>query len=344
MNIVVLGGGISTERDVSLTSSRNIVKALRSAGENAVLLDVFMGYEGNADAFFENSEEVSAESLIGLVDPSIEEIKKARGVSEDEFFGKNVLKICKAADFVFLGLHGEDGEDGKVQATFDLLGIKYTGSGCLASALAMNKYFSKQVMVANGIVTADYTVMNKNGAAVPEYSKPCVIKPCSGGSSVGVSIVTGESEYRSAVDKAFKYEDEIIIEEYVKGREFSVGVLGDTVLPPIEIIPKDGFYDYENKYQAGKTIEVCPAELSKEQTELLQLYTKRVFDALGLEVYGRIDFILNEADGDFYCLEANSLPGMTQMSLLPQEAAAIGIDYPTLCKKIIELSDKKYEA
>ena len=342
MNIVVLGGGISTERDVSLTSSKNIVKALRSIGENAVLLDAFMGYEGDIDTFFENGADEDAASLIGLTDPSIDEIKKARGVSEDRFFGKNVIKICKKADFVFLGLHGEDGEDGKVQASFDLLGIKYTGTDCLGSALAMNKYYSKQIMVANGIKTADYTVMKKDGN-MAKYTRPCVIKPCSGGSSVGVSIVENESEYESAVKKAFKYEDEIIIEEYIKGREFSVGVLGDTVLPPIEIIPKDGFYDYENKYQAGKTIEECPAKLSKEQTKVLQFNTKRVFDALGLKVYGRIDFILNSKDGEFYCLEANSLPGMTQMSLLPQEAAAIGIDYPTLCKEIIRLSDKKYD-
>ena len=342
MNIVVLGGGISTERDVSLTSSKNIVKALRSIGENAVLLDAFMGYEGDIDTFFFFFSDEDAASLIGLTDPSIDEIKKARGVSEDRFFGKNVIKICKKADFVFLGLHGEDGEDGKVQASFDLLGIKYTGTDCLGSALAMNKYYSKQIMVANGIKTADYTVMKKDGN-MAKYTRPCVIKPCSGGSSVGVSIVENESEYESAVQKAFKYEDEIIIEEYIKGREFSVGVLGDTVLPPIEIIPKDGFYDYENKYQAGKTIEECPAKLSKEQTKVLQFNTKRVFDALGLKVYGRIDFILNSKDGEFYCLEANSLPGMTQMSLLPQEAAAIGIDYPTLCKEIIRLSDKKYD-
>lgn len=343
MNIVVLAGGTSTERDVSLTSSRNIVKALRSVGENAVMLDVFMGYEGNPDDFFSGNEEVSAESLIGLVDPSIEEIKKARGVSEDDYFGKNVLKICKRADFAFLGLHGEDGEDGKIQAALDLLGIKYTGTGCLGSALAMNKYFSKQIMIANGVTTANY-VFVKKGGKIPEFAYPCVIKPCSGGSSVGVSIVESAEEYESAVQKAFKYEDGILIEEYIKGREFSVGVLGDTVLPPIEIIPKDGFYDYENKYQAGKTVEVCPAELTEEETNRIQSYTKRVFDALGLEVYGRIDFILNEKDGDFYCLEANSLPGMTQMSLLPQEAAAIGIDYPALCKRIIELSNKKYGA
>ena len=343
MNIVVLSGGISTERDVSLTSGRNIVKALRSAGQNAVLLDVYMGYQGNADSFFAASDEVDAVSSIGLKDPSIEEIKASRGVDGDGFFGPNVLSICKKADFVFMGLHGEDGENGKVQAALDLMGIRYTGSGCIGSALAMNKYFSKQLMTANGIKNADYTVMTRDSSKAPDFALPCVIKPCSGGSSVGVSIVQTPQEYQSAIDKAFRYEGDIIIEKYIKGREFSVGVLGDTVLPPIEIIPKEGFYDYENKYQAGKTVEICPAELTQEQTATVQAYAKRVFDVLGLEVYGRIDFILNEEDGDFYALEANSLPGMTQLSLLPQEAQAIGIDYPTLCMKIIELSKEKYE-
>ena len=343
MNIVVLAGGISTERDVSLTSGRNIVKALRSAGQNAILLDVYLGYSGNAERFFvDNDGEVDTASTIGLKDPSIEAIKQARGIDSDEFFGPNVLKICKAADFVFMGLHGEDGENGKVQAALDLMGIRYTGSGCIGSALAMNKYFSKQLMTANGIQTADYTVMQKGSTETPDFALPCVIKPCSGGSSVGVSIVQTPQEYQTAIDKAFRYEGDIIIETYIKGREFSVGVLGNTVLPPIEIIPKEGFYDYENKYQAGKTVEICPAELTDAQTATVQSYAKRVFDVLGLEVYGRIDFILNEADGDFYCLEANSLPGMTQLSLLPQEAQAIGIDYPSLCMKIIELSQEKY--
>ncbi|MBQ7739790.1 MAG: D-alanine--D-alanine ligase [Eubacterium sp.] len=340
MNIVVLAGGISTERDVSLTSGKNIVKALKQAGENAQLLDLFLGFRGSVDEFFSGDGRIDTVSAIGLVDPSIEEIKAARGDEGDGLFGPNVLEICKKADIVFLGLHGEDGENGKVQATFDTLKIKYTGTGCLGSAMAMNKYISKQIMNANGIKNAAYAYVKK-GEPVPECTGPCVIKPASGGSSVGVSIVLDEADYQKAVDFAFKYEDEIIIEQYLKGREFSVGILGDTVLPPIEIIPKEGFYDYANKYQPGMTIEICPAELSEEETKDVQLQTKRVCDALGMAVYARADFILNEADGEFYCLEVNSLPGMTDMSLLPQEAKAIGIDYPDLCMKIIELSLKK---
>ena len=341
MNIVVLAGGISTERDVSLITGKNVVKALRSVGENAVLLDVFLGFKGDVDAFFELGEEsLNAVNAIGIIDPSIEDIKRARGTDSNCLFGENVIEICKRADFVFLALHGEDGEDGKVQATFDLLDIKYTGSGCLASAMAMNKYISKQMMDANGIKNAKYIFATKD--ADLKYEFPCVIKPTSGGSSVGISIAKNETDFEEAVKTAFKYEDEIIIEEFIEGREFSVGVLGDTVLPPIEIIPKEGFYDYKNKYQEGMTIEICPAELSETDTKRLQTATKKVFDVLNLEVYGRIDFILSKENNEFYCLEANSLPGLTSLSLLPQEAKAIGIEYPELIKKIIELSQKKY--
>ena len=341
MNIVVLAGGISTERDVSLITGKNVVKALRGVGENAVLLDVFLGFKGSADDFFKcESGNIEAVNAIGIVDPSIDDIKKAREDYSNSLFGENVIEICKMADIVFMALHGEDGENGKIQAAFDLLDIKYTGSGCLASAMAMNKYISKQMMDANGIRNAKYTFIKKGEPL--KYEGPCVIKPASGGSSVGISIVKSEDEFENAVKTAFKYEDEIIIEEYVAGREFSVGVLGTTVLPPIEIIPKEGFYDYKNKYQEGMTIEICPAELTEEETKRLQAATKRVFDVLNLEVYGRIDFILSKDNDEFYCLEANSLPGLTSLSLLPQEAKAIGIEYQELCKKIIELSQKKY--
>ncbi len=343
MNIVVLAGGISTERDVSLTSGRNVVNALKKKGHNAHLLDLFLGYDPDPDTFFNRTKEYYAVAAIGLVDPSIEEIKAARDSSIKGLFGKNVLEICKSADIVFMALHGEDGENGKVQAAFDLLGIKYTGSGSLGSAIAMNKYISKQMMFANDIINAQYIVL-RNGECKPApFGVPCVIKPSSGGSSVGVSIVMNEADYESAVKAAFKYENEVIVEQYIKGREFSVGVLGDTVLPPIEIKPKAGFYDYANKYQPGMTEEICPADLTDEENDKVKKSAMAVFKALDLEVYGRIDYILNEVDGEFYALEANSLPGMTGMSLLPQEAQAIGIDYPTLCDKIVQLSLAKYE-
>ena len=343
MRILVLAGGLSTERDVSLTSGKNILKALRECGHDAKMLDLFLGYQGDPNSFFESGSSFSDIGEIGLSDPIIEKIKASRVGERAGLFGENVMKICRKVDIVFLALHGEDGENGKVQASLDTLGIKYTGSGCLASAIAMNKYISKQLMYANGITNAEYIVLKDGKCVLPSFGVPCVIKPSSGGSSVGVTIVTNESEYEKAVKLAFKYENEVIVEQYIKGREFSVGVLGDTVLPPIEIIPKEGFYDYANKYQPGATVEICPAELTESETAEIQKCAKEVFDVLGLEVYGRIDFILNEADGKFYALEANSLPGMTGMSLLPQEAKAIGIDYPELCDKIVQLSLKKYE-
>lgn len=169
---------------------------------------------------------------------------------------------------------------------------------------------------------------------------PIVVKPCCGGSSVGVSMVQSAEEYEAALQTAFRYEDEVVVEECIKGREFSAGVLGGESLPIIEIIPKAGFYDYETKYQPGMAMDVCPAELSEEKTKEMQNFAKRVYDELKLEVYGRIDFLM-DADGNLFCLEANTLPGMTPTSLLPQEAAAIGMDYGTLCEKIISLAMEK---
>ena len=341
MNIVVLAGGTSTERDVSLITGKNVTKALRRKGHKATLLDVFMGYEGDVSAFFD-TDGIDETLKISDTDPDIKGILASRKGDAKGLFGENVISLCKSADIVFIALHGEDGEDGKVQAAFDLMGIKYTGSGNFGSALAMNKYYSKQIMDAAGVLNAKY-IVTKGGDNAPEFPVPCVIKPFSGGSSVGVSIVTDKSEYDAAVKQAAKYESDIIIEQYIKGREFSLGILGGIPLPPIEIIPKEGFYDYKNKYQEGMTIEICPAELDERLTKKMQDAALAVFKALDLEVYGRIDFILQDGTEDFYCLEANSLPGMTAMSLLPQEAAAYGIEYDDLCQRIVDLSFAKYE-
>ncbi|MBQ8043999.1 MAG: ATP-grasp domain-containing protein, partial [Clostridia bacterium] len=169
---------------------------------------------------------------------------------------------------------------------------------------------------------------------------PAVVKPASGGSSVGVVIVNNETELKGAVCTAKQYDDVVVIEEYVKGREFSIGVIVGKALPIIEIIPKQGFYDYKNKYQAGLTEEICPANLNEEMTQIMQDLAEKAYKALDLEVYSRIDFILSEANVP-YCLEANTLPGMTPTSLLPQEARKTGLEYEELCEKIIELSLKK---
>lgn len=344
MNILVLAGGISSERDVSLVTGTMVHNALIRKGHNAILADVYMGYEmkcGDIAKEFENSCEISA-NKVAQDSPDVEAVKSMRGDSADGFFGKNVLTLCKAADIVFMALHGEDGENGKIQAAFDLLGIKYTGTGYLGSALAMNKDMAKEFFIKNNVPTpVGYTVTKENVNDIkPPF--PCVVKPACGGSSVGISIANNEEEYKKSLDEAFHWEEKLVVEEYVKGREFSIGVVDGKAYPVIEIAPLCGFYDYKNKYQAGSTIETCPAELSNELTEKMQKYAVMAYEALKLETYARMDFLMKD-NGEMYCLEANTLPGMTPTSLLPQEAAALGISFEELCEKLIQVSMKKYE-
>ena len=345
MKIVVLAGGISTERDVSLISGAGILKALRQRGHQAILLDVFLGYKKRGDDvsnIFEKSDEMDDHvNDIQAVDPDIESVKKLRDGDEKGLFGPNVIEICRQADIVYMGLHGADGENGKVQAAFDILGIRYTGSDYLGSALAMDKGMAKKVFLQSGIPTPNGFSMKKSQVIkLPdEIGYPCIVKPCCGGSSVGMSIAKNEEEYNKALELAFKYEAEVVVEEYIKGREFSVGVIGGKSLPIIEIIPKSGVYDYETKYQPGMAEDVCPAPLSDEITDKMQTYAIDVYRELKLGSYARIDFLL-DADDNMYCLEANTLPGMTPTSLLPQEAQALGMDFADLCEKLIAVSAK----
>ena len=346
MNIVVLAGGLSMERDVSIVSGTQVCKALREKGHRAILLDVFLGYEGdfNIETIFEEKESLLREEVqIQEAEPDLE---KVRALREDAscLFGPNVIAICKKADIVYMGLHGADGENGKIQAAFDVLGIRYTGSGYFGSALAMDKGMAKKVFLNAGIPAPKGFSVTKDTArqALPaEIGYPCVVKPCCGGSSVGVSIANNDEEYRKALEAGFRYEEELLVEECIKGREFSVGVIDGKSLPVIEIIPKEGFYDYKTKYQSGMATEVCPAELSKELTEEMQQYAVSVYKELKIEVYGRIDFLLDD-NNRMYCLEANTLPGMTPTSLIPQEAKAVGIEYGDLCEQIIGKSLEKY--
>lgn len=349
MNIVVLAGGLSTERDVSLITGKGVSQALKDLGHQVILLDVFMGYsdkEEDLTGIFEQADKIS--TSVGQISenaPDIAQVKAMRKDQSECFFGPNVIRLCQAADIVFMALHGENGENGKIQAAFDLFGIKYTGSGYLSSALAMDKGMSKQLFIANDIPTPVGISMKKDAQLSltdTGVSLPCVVKPCCGGSSVGVSIVKSEEEYEAALAEAFTYEDEIILESYVKGREFSVGVISGQALPIIEISPIEGFYDYKNKYKAGSAVETCPAELSEEITAKMQHYAEEVARVLELSTYSRIDFLLNEQD-EIFCLEANTLPGMTPTSLLPQEAKVIGMDYGQLCEKLIQISLDKYQ-
>lgn len=339
MKVVVLAGGISTERDVSLISGKMIYRAVRRLGHQAVLLDVFLGMErDDIERIFESDEDFAKDiSDIREINPDISMVKAMRKDGGKCYFGPNVIRLCQMADVVFMGLHGEDGENGKVQAAFDLLGIRYTGTDFISSALSMDKSISKELFAFHEIPTPAGTVVKKGQDTNSRVPFPCVVKVCSGGSSIGVSIARDRTEYEAALQDAFLYDDEVIVEQYIKGREFTCCVLDGKALPLVEIAPKQGFYDYKNKYQAGSTVEICPAPLDEAHTKEIQQISEKVFEVLRLKKYARMDFMMDDA-GKPYCLEANTLPGMTPTSLIPQEAAAVGMDYEHLCQKIIDMA------
>lgn len=335
MKVVVLAGGTSTERDVSLSSGSMIYKALKENGHQAILLDVYLGYEKDPAGVFESSVDwAAAVGAISEKNPDLEAVRALRKDGGKSFFGPNVLKICQEADCVFMALHGANGEDGKIQACFELLGIPYTGTDFVSSAMAMDKGITKDIFKAYAIPTPAGIRLKKGEQEKERVPFPCIVKACCGGSSVGVCIARNEAEYEAAKEEAFRYDREVVIEQYIAGREFSVGVMDGKALPVIEIAPKEGFYDYKNKYQAGSTVETCPAEVPEDRAEAMQRTAEQVFLALRLKSYARMDFRMS-AQGEIFCLEANTLPGMTPVSLLPQEAAAVGMNFNDLCETIL---------
>ena len=349
MNIVVLAGGLSPERDVSLSTGTMVTNALRKKGHNAILVDLFFGME-QLPTPIERAFEISGllpPFSVPEAEPDLAAVRDSRKSGFSDQIGSGVLELCRAADLAFLALHGGVGENGSLQSFFDLCNIKHTGSPAIGCALAMDKSVSKSLFRSEGILTANWAVAHKGVPFDTEHFPiPCVVKPNSGGSSIGVAIVRERAELQRAIEAGFAFEDELIVEEYVSGTELSAGILGNSddcvALPLIEIVPKHGFYDYQHKYQSGWTDEIVPARISPELTQKVQDLAKKAFRALKLGVYARIDFLLTR-DGEAYCLEANTLPGMTPTSLLPQEAAHEGYDYPALCETIVNLSLKRYE-
>lgn len=339
MKVVVLAGGISTERDVSLSSGKLIYQAMKRLGHQAVLLDVYLGIQReDIEGIFDSREDFARNiGEIQKSNPDIGAVKALRSDGGKSYFGPNVIRICQMADVVFLGLHGEDGENGRLQAAFDLLGIRYTGTDYLSSALAMNKGLAKELFAANGIPTPAGVVLKRGERKNVPVPYPRVVKVCTGGSSIGVYIVRGEKDYETALTAAFSYGDEVIVEQYIRGREMTCCVLAGKALPIVEISPREGFYDYKNKYQPGSTVDICPAPLDETTTRRIQEISEKVFEVLHLKKYARMDFMLDE-QGNPYCLEANTLPGMTPTSLIPQEAAAVGIGYDQLCQKILDMA------
>lgn len=340
MKIVVLAGGLSPERDVSLSSGALIANALLENGHDVMLLDLYLGSD-NKEMLPEYRTGKTTEGFSYTVpphEPDLTALKQQAGHPES-LIGTDVLKLCAESDLVFLALHGATGENGQLQALLDVHGIRYTGTGYIGSLLAMDKDISKQILTQNDITTPNWHRIQVDSAAASvgiiglEDFMPCVVKPCSCGSSVGVTIAETSEALQEALVLALKYEDTFLLEEKIEGREFSVGILNGKALPVIEIKPLSGFYDYKNKYQKGLTKEICPAQVSPREQKLLQDTALKVHQVLHLGFYSRVDFIL-DTQGHAHCLEANTLPGMTPTSLLPQEALAAGISYNELCQQI----------
>jgi len=240
---------------------------------------------------------------------------------------KDLEKIDRRIDLALIALHGKGGEDGVIQGYLESLGIRYTGCGVLASAIGMDKKIFRDLMRAYKLLMPKLVL-----------KAPCVVKPVNGGSSVGVSIVKKDNELENAISNAKKHDSEVIIEEYLRGMEVSCGVLGNEVLPVIEIVPKNEFFDYESKYTESGAQEICPARISKKLSERIQKLALKVFETIKGKGYARVDFIIKNDKP--YILEINTLPGMTATSLLPKEALTAGMSYSQLLDKIIELAQK----
>ena len=328
MKIAVLAGGVSPEHDVSMGSGRLVSSALARRGHDVALCDVMLPVKEQKSAFFgaAHDDEISHP-------PKVKRI----GAVGNFAFGDGVIDLCKSADVCFLALHGGAGEDGHIQALLDSFGIVYTGSSMAACHSAMDKYISKLICRDAGLDVPRGAVVRR-GDKLPNITYPAVIKPCSAGSSVGVSFADGEGKVEDALSVAFEFEDRVLIEEKIAGREFSVSVLGGRALPSVEIIPHGGAYDFLSKYKSGMTDEICPGRLSPDEEKQLGRAALTAHEALGLSDFSRSDFIFDENKRIFFYLETNALPGMTKNSLMPLAARRVGIDYGELCETICALA------
>ena len=329
MKVAVLFGGTSEERDVSIASGAEVVKALRAAGHDVVAVDTAAGVLGAPE---ERKLLASGVSALPPGQASLDLLRTGDATALTQ------APEVRGTDVVFLALHGGSGEGGTLQALLDVVGIPYTGSGMLASAVAMDKDISKHLFRAAGVPTADWLMAPATPEEVErDLGYPVIVKPSKQGSSVGLTIVRSREMLQSAIDDASRYDDEVMIERFVGGREFTVPILGDEALPVGEIISKKELFDYEAKYQPGMAEEIFPADIPAAAAIRLQELALAAHRALKLSNYSRIDFKMDEA-GDFWCLEANTLPGMTSASLFPKGAAAAGIAFPDLCTRICELA------
>ncbi len=350
MRIAVLYGGVSAEREVSLVSGRAVGMALAERGHDVLLVDPALGDSPVGPG------EATAAAEIGKAPPAV---RGETGSTLAAVAGEAV----RGADVVFVALHGGSGEDGTVQGMLELAGKRYTGSGVLASALAMDKRAAKVIFRRASVPTPDWCVLTRERLLPPDArggaptlpddfdpdrmaeaveavgGYPVVVKPNDQGSTVGLTVVREERRLAAAVDLAFEYSPHVLVEAFVPGRELTVAVLGGEALPVVEVLPKRGLYDYESKYTKGMTDYSCPADLPSSISERLRHHALDAFAALGCRGYARVDFRLSPGGQDF-CLEVNTVPGMTKMSLVPMAARAVGLAFPDLVERIVQMALK----
>jgi D-alanine-D-alanine ligase len=326
MRVTVLTGGTSAERDVAIASAVQIIAALRSRGHDVAVVDTARGYIPEAD------ERSLLSGSVGTTPPSIDQLQ---GLEQGLLLsGLANLRVVRDADVLFLALHGGRGEDGTLQTLLEMVGVPYTGSGRLGSAMAMDKDVSKRLFRMAGVPTADWAMAPADRDRVGrEFGWPVVVKPSKQGSTVGLTVVKAPGDYAEAVTLARRYDDEVMIERFVPGRELTVGILDGKPLAVGEIIPRHEIFDYECKYTPGMSQEIFPADLAPAVAAECGRLALLAHDALKLGGYSRVDFRLTPA-GELFCLEVNTLPGMTATSLLPQSARAVGIEFPDLCERI----------
>lgn len=330
MKIAVLMGGNSEEREVSLSSGAQVAAALREAGHEVVAVDTTRG------VLPRDEERTLLESGVRALPPARDALDLM-----DTGDTTALTKDPQVADaeVFFLALHGGAGEDGTLQALLELVGVPYTGSGMVGCALSMDKELTKRLLRDGGIPTPDWLV----GPGVPaaevadELGVPVIVKAARGGSSLRLRLAHDVHELEEAVEEADGFDDRVIYERYVTGREFTVSILGDEALPVGEIIPEHELFDYECKYQPGMAQEIFPADIPPDLAERLQAMALEVHGLLRLEQFSRVDFLVDD-EGGLWCLEANALPGMTANSLLPKAARAVGTSFPELCDRIARLA------
>lgn len=332
MKILVLAGGTSHEREVSLNSGKAVTEALQSLGHQVRMIDTGDGQE-------------------------LLTIATTKAIATSETSGSNVTRVpvnttvaCLSSDYrdsdcVFIALHGGVGENGTLQALLDLAGVVYTGSGVMASALAMDKYRAKLLFEAVGVPTPRTVFFGDEKAALKfceevepdQIQFPIIVKPNAEGSTVGLTLAKNDAELRKGIKEAAACDPQILIEEFIPGRELTVAILGDQVLPVVEIVPKSGLYDYHAKYTVGASEYICPATLNTNVEIEIREFAQLAFEILGCSGYARVDFRLNPQN-ELFCLEVNTLPGMTATSLVPKAAKAAGISFEQLLERIISLA------